>query len=339
MLFNLTNNGASELQSLTGSYYQSNDFDRTEPFVILAEEWMIDLTGQALYDRLLEFYTAEPAETPTEEDKLNAKLLQAYRMPIAYKATFDFYQTNLVSHEDTGRKVKLDKNNESMAWEWMLDRDDLAQLQLIGKTTDRLFKFLDKQKVNEWLASENRMAARKLFVNSVELFNNIYPIDKSHLFYQTILPFISEVQRTKIKPALGAYYADQLEAYQRTNSEAEEVEGSGSEGGGLASELDQTMIEKIQQCVPLLAMIIAVQRLSLQALPYGVVQQFKSDRESRSASTPTLEAVKNAWISNIEPSAKEYLEQLRDYVKSLDSEVITRDYIPENSPKNKFFST
>lgn len=339
MLFNLTNNGSSELQSLTGSYYTSNDFDRTEPFVILAEEWMIDLTGQALYDRLLAHYNAAVPDAPSEAYLFNAKLLQVYRMPIAYKATFDFYQANLVSHEDTGRKVKLDKNNESMAWEWMLDRDDLAQLQLIGKTTDRLFKFLDKEKVSEWLTSENRMASRELFVNTVKLFNNIYPIDNSHLFYQTILPFISEVQRTKIKPALGDYYTDQLEAYQRTNSEAEEVEGSGSEGAGLASELDQTMIDKIQQCVPLLAMIIAVQRLSLQALPYGVVQQFKSDRESRSASAPTLEATKNAWIYSIQPKANEYLEQLRDYVKSLDSEVITRDYIPENSPENKFFST
>lgn len=337
MLFNRDNNGAAELRKLTGSYYATNDFTKIENFVKMAEEEMIELTGQALYDQLDSIYN--PSGSGSAGGGLEGndqELLDVYRTPIAYKAAFNFYKANLVTHQDTGRKVKLDNNNEKMPWEWMLEADNKAQLGMIRSTTDRLIKYLDKNEIDTWLDSPKRKAIRKLFVNSHELFNDVYPINNSPSFFYTILPFISEVQRKHIKPALGAIYSEQLAAWQLYNPELEAAEGSGSAGGGLPEAIDLELIAKIQQCVPLLAMVIAVKRLSLQVLPEGVVQQFSSMVQTTKASQPSMDAVREAWITSMMKDANQDLNELKRYVTAPTEEPT---YIPEQSTDIKGLRT
>src|SRR5690554_464828 len=120
ILFNRNGDGATELRNATGSYYANNNFDKIRTDVSLATDEMVRLVGGDLMARALVHYnsTEYKLSAPTADQKKNDTLVELLQVPIAYKATFRYYQTNLVGHEDSGRKVKIDNENERMPWEW-----------------------------------------------------------------------------------------------------------------------------------------------------------------------------------------------------------------------------
>lgn len=340
MLFNKSNNGAKELRDRTGAYYANNDFTKIETDVILAEQDIIKLVGNAVYKRAKDHYnsSAYKKESPSEAEALNDMLVQLLQIPIAYRATFNFYQSNLVSHKDTGRNVSIDPNHEKMAWEWMLDRDDQAHLSKIKKTTDMLISWLETNNISEWLGSDNRKATRELFVNSEQIFQNAYPIDSSPRFFYTVLSWNREVQTKTIKKALGSQY-DLLLASWKYQEEA--GSGSGSANGGIpaAEEPIEGLLEMVQQVIPLFVMIMAVKRLSLQALPDSVVQQYKSDRSARSASAPAMKDIIEYHVTRLKYDADIILDDIKKLIQSADPEAGKYQLLPENDEKNKYFRT
>jgi hypothetical protein len=339
MLFNKDNNGAVELRDRTGSYYANNKFERVATDVLLAESELTKLVGQAVYDRAHAHYQSEnyQAANPDETQALNDQLVLLLQLPIAYRATFNYYQSNLVSHEDAGRKVKLDPENEKMPWEWMLDRDDEAQLRKAHQTTDLLLAWLEDQQLPEWMESQNRKTARRLFVHNEAIFQDAYPIDASPRFYYTVLPWIREVQERAILKALGAQYTELL-AYH-----LEGTVGSGSGSSGIPSadgdpDLAE-LLDLVQKAIPLLVMVMAVKRLSLQVLPEGVVQQFKSNMQSRAASAAALPEVISWHAKRLQEDAGEVLDDVRSWLQRADPESGTYPLLPENEETNKFFRT
>jgi len=343
MLFNKSNNGSVELRDATGSYYANNKFERIKTDVMLAEKQIRRLVGLPVYQRAIAHYKSEDYLPPssTEEREVNDKLVDHLQIPIAYLATFNYYQSNLVSHEDTGRKVKLDNENEKMPWEWMLDRDDQAQLRKIHDTQDLLIEFLEENKIAEWLDSENRRLARSLFVSNQSIFQDAYPIDNSPRFYYTLMPFMREVQERTIKKALGDIYADLLSYYQ--SEMPAEGSSSGSSGGGIPGpeneELLQQILPLVQSVIPLLTMAMAVKRLSLQVLPEGVVQQFKSMLQSRNASTAAAPELVKMYSQELTKDANYLLDDIKLILLSADPEANEYRLQPKNDEANKFFRT
>ncbi len=345
LLFNKSSNGAEELQQLTGSYYENNEFERIKTDCLLSQEKIQDLVGKEVIQRALDFYHSDDFDledysgSSSEELQLNKDLVQYLQIPIAYLATIRYYESNLVSHEDGGRKVKIDNENEKMAWEWMLDRDDAAQLLKANETIDRLVRFLEVSQINEWLTSTNRKLTRKLFINSVELFHQSYPIDNSSRFFYTITPFLQEVQNRAIKKALGDTKFNELLAYwQNFNS----VDGSGSGSSGLpGDETDEgleELLQSVQLVMPLLAMIIAAKRLTLQVLPDSVVQKFHSMMQSRGASQVALPAVVKAFCDDLQEDATYLLDDIKRHLHASDPDSLDYQMLPNNDETNKFFS-
>ncbi len=339
MLFNKYTNGSLELRDRTGSYYANNKFDRVATDVMLAESELIKLVGQGVYDRAAAHYNSDnyQVQNPDPVQALNDQLVLLLQIPIAYRATFNYYQSNLVSHEDAGRKVKLDPENEKMPWEWMLDRDDEAQVKKTNQTTDMLLAWLEEKRLPEWMESSNRVAARRLFVHNEAIFQDAYPIDASPRFYYTVLPWIREVQERTIKRALGGKYGELL-AYH-----LDEMDGSGSAGSGIPSadgDLDmEELLGLVQKAIPLLVMVKAVKRLSLQVLPEGVVQQFKSNLQSRAASTSALPEVITWHAKRLEEDAREVLDDVRLWLQRANPESAVFPLLPDNKEENKFFRT
>ncbi|EMS34616.1 hypothetical protein C943_03303 [Mariniradius saccharolyticus AK6] len=347
MLFNKSNNGAEELRERTGSYYANNDFARISTDVMLAEEEMIKLVGKAVYNKALDHYKSSSynlANPSADQAKLD-KLVKLLQMPIAYKATFNYYQSNLVSHQDSGRKVSIDNENEKMAWEWMLDRDDEAQLRKVNQTTDLLINWLESEKLAEWMDSDNRRTARKLFVNSETIFQDGYPIDQSPRFFYTVLPFNKEIQQRTIKKALGAQYEHLLNYWIALQSDAGEAgSGSGSTNGGIPSAPGDATLEAIlplvQKAIPLLVMSMAVKRLALQVLPEGVVQQYKSDRAARAGSKPIeLREIIDWHVKKLQDDADTHLNDIKEILRASNPEASTYQLLPNNSESNKYFRT
>ncbi|GHB44404.1 DUF6712 family protein [Mongoliitalea lutea] len=332
MLFNKSNQGAQELQDRTGSYYANNDFSRIETDVLLAEKDIIKIVGGGVYARALNHYNSSNYQSESTDHVINNKLVQMLQMPIAYLATYNYYQSNLVSHQDTGRKVSIDNQNEKMAWEWMLDRDDRAHLLKVNKTVDLLISWLEENNITEWKNSDNRKLTRELFVNSEKVFQESYPIDESPRFFYTVLAWNNEVQTKTIKKALGALYAPLLAFWQSSL-----VSGSGTPPDN-ADEL-QELLEMVQKTIPLFVMSKAVKRLSLQVLPDSVVQQFKSDRGARAASTPALTEVIEWHHSSLLRDAYLALDDIKLFLQRMDPESGRFQLIPENKPSRKFART
>lgn len=351
LLINKDSNGAQELEELTGAYYRNNDFPRIKTDWELSQDDITAIVGKAVMERALEHYYSGdylPEGDDGSGDNTDNDLVRYLQIPIAFKATFKYYQSNIVSHEDQGRKIKVDSANEKLPWEWMLDRDDLAHIDKIHKTTDRVLKFLEENEITEWMSSPNRTAARKLFVNSEAIFHEAYPIDMSPGFYYTVTPFIREVQTRIIKKALGDTYYKNLVSYWLEHTQivtgSGSWDGSGSWGSGLPGYPEQNefyddLLAFVQKVIPLFTMVIAVKRLSLQVLPTGVVQQVKSMMQTANSSqAPVMDIIK-LFAHNIQLEADHQLDDIKLILQAADPEANNYRLIPKNCETNKFFRT
>jgi|GEM_PF-270922 len=318
---NMIISSSEELARLTGSFYENNEFSRIETDVLLEIEALTEIVGRDIYDLAFNHYQSDNYGV-AEFEHLN-NLVQHIQLPVALMSTFRYYQSNIMSHEDSGRKLKVDKQTEATPWEWMLDRDDDAQLRKAYSATDRLIKFLDNAVFDQWIGSAKQRATKNLFVNNAAVFHNNYPIDESPRFYYTLVPFIAEVQRNYIAKVLGKAKYDQLLAAFQTNN---------------TSTSDNVLIELIQQAIPLATMAIAVKRLSLKVLPEGVVQQFKSMMQGRSASQPALLDMIQYVADDLKKDAQLQLDLLKKELNKSNPDALIYNLLPKNDESNKYFS-
>jgi len=324
LLFDKLGKGAEELKEITGSYYANNDFKKIKSEILDKTEKIIKLIGTGVYTLAENYYHQPPAEANLQLQNLT----QHVQLAIAYGATFDFFRMNIVSHEDSGRKLKLNAANEKMPWEWMLDRDDEIHQRKANNAVDRLIAFLDASNFEAWKNSEAQKATKELFVNTTELFNRIYSIDGSGYFFHLLKPIMGEVQRTQIMPALGtAKYKELLEFHQNSdNSESSDNSD------------DELLLILVQQAIPLLTILLAVDRLSISVMPYGLVQKFQSERQGRNASLIAPDEAIRKFTIKLERSATRAFDIMK---KQLNASFNYDDYplLPENNEDQKFFRT
>lgn len=345
MIFNKNEKGNEELRTLTGSYYKSNDFDKISVKVELASEDLVNLIGQAIFDKaqthyLSDYYLTPPVAVPVESGSgsgsageglpavdypLLDRLVQHIQLPIAFIATLWHSQGNDISHEDTGRKVKLDKTSESIAWEWQYNRDDASALRNYQKAYDRLIRFLNANNFAEWDNSTAKKNTLSLFIDTPEHFNRLFAIDDSPVFFLRIAPLMREVERKHIKPILGTEKFNALK----------ELIQSGAE----MSEQDQELYDYVCDPIPLITMSMAVKRFSLTVIPEGVVQNFFSERSTSKANIPaTLDLVTNVSRSLLKDGMLN-IDELKKYWSALNTDVTDEtitEFLPNSLLTDKF---
>lgn len=331
MIFNKTNNGNEELRKLTGAYYKSNDFEKIEMKVQLASEDLCALISNEVFARAEVHYQGVnyQAENPTPELSFLDNLVQHIQLPIAFIATFWHYQSNDISHEDTGRKMKIDADNEKMAWEWMYDRDDAAAMRMYQKAYDRLIKFLNDNasSLPEWEESDARKKSLALFISTYEHFNELFAIDNSPTFFLRLAPIMSEIERKHIKPILGTEKFTEIKAAVQSGEDL--------------SEENQELYDFVCDPIPLLTMAKAAKRFSLSIMPEGVVQFFTSERHTAKASMAVvLEQVKFV-AKDLDNDGKEVLNELKKYWSALNTDETDQSIdslVPGGETTDKFFS-
>jgi len=327
MLFNKDGKGNEELRLRTGSYYKSNLFDKIAIQVELASDDLIALVGNDIYVKAELHYQSVnyAAQSPTPElDKLDM-LVHYMQAPIAFLATLWHYQGNDLSHEDSGRKVKIDAESEKIAWDWQYDRDDAAAMRNYQRSFDRLIKFLNGASLPEWDESDAKKNTLDLFINTAAHFNRLFPIDDSPVFFLRLAPLMREVERKLIKPILGAEKFNELKAAIRTGQEL--------------SETDEELYEYICDPIPALTMAMAVKRFSLTVIPEGVVQNFFSERHTRSASLPAPLVHVNEVSKSLKKDGLDILNELKKYWGALnvdESDQDLTDMLPKATITDKF---
>lgn len=168
------------------THYKSDDFEKVLDCAYCESEHSgsgSDDGGKSnleLYDNLV--YLAQMAVT-----------LMGYR---------EFALNNDATHTKTGRMARMDKETDEWT-EKLIDRDDWALQRKIHKAIDRLTKFVDDNKIEEWINSDVYGQTRELLVWNAECFHQFHPIDYSQRLYMLMLPMIRSVQQEYIEPALG----------------------------------------------------------------------------------------------------------------------------------------
>lgn len=305
-----------QLRALTSSWYASNDFDRIKQDIELETEDLAKIVG----DEIIEMaQIIADKEAPTDEEKM---LLNRVSLPIALMAVFRYGQSNVVAH-DQKRIIKLDAENEKLPWEWMLDRDDAAHLSKAQRAVDRLIDFLDKSDIEAWTMSNQRKAAKALFVYNTALFAEYYPVVNSARFFMLAIPLLKEIQVTRIKDALGADYKPLLEAVQAGDISSDKVD----------------LLDMVRRAQVLATIALAVRRLNIQVLPEGLIKAVRSEGSSVNANKPTSVEDVRFFEIRMNDDADKFIDKIKRERNKATPENLNYKMLPNNDPKDKFAST
>ncbi len=341
MLFNKTLTNATairELKTFIGFLFSSTSFSDIEMDIILSEEEIQKTIGEEIYTLADNHYNSNrfgPGATfKTADETLLDSLVAHIQLPVALMAYHSYSATNDVSHEKTGRKLKIDSDNEKIPFEWMLIRDEEAILNKAYKTTDRLIAFLDKQLKTDpvnaigetWGGSTAYKLSKEALISSAELFDSIFPIEKSRRFYITILPFILENQRKII----GATITPEiLSGLKEKILDEDEL-----------TDADVKLIELIRPPLALYSMATAVQRLAINIMPNGIFQEYFSNKFTAKVKHEFDLSVRRELIASLRDDAKQEMKHLEQHLAKLAKEAIDEDYeAPEQlriDPDTKF---
>lgn len=325
MLFNKSDNGQDELKALLGFLFASDNFDNIKTDIELAEEDMIELIGQDVYDKAQEHYDSE--NWGDEDFTLLNNLVKHIQLPVAYYAYHAYAAHTDITHGENGRKVFIDPDNEKIAWEWMIHKDDEAILNKAHKTTDRLIAFLEKNEddIEEWKESDAQKAARRLFIQNTKVFDGIFPIDNSRRFFIKIIPFMDEVERKYLKPVLGDRYATIKTAIE----------------AGETDDYDD-LIALIRVPVAYLTLGIAIRRLSVSLMPNGIFHDYVSEWMTQKAKLPASVGIRTEVGKALENEGMFELKVLQQEIAKLDAVAASETYEPTDmtermDPDNQIF--
>lgn len=288
-------NSSEELRALTGSYFANNDFTRIEGVLQTVEQEIARTIGLAALDAL------------------EGDALLAAQQATAYMATMRYYRLNDISHETTGRKVKIDKENEARPFEWQLARDDRMHLEEYYRALDRLLYALAGTEL--FRESPVWQRQQRLIVKDSGTMAWLTGVDDSAWLYLRLQPFLAESQRFVEKAYGEAFNPEDFDT--------------------LFPSTD-TLDYAAMKAVALGAIALMGRRTSLQTLPYGLMNIFESDGGGNRQEQGTMERIAD-YLKQLSRDQHYWLEEmkrLRDAAAGL--ETTTHLQMPENDRHNKY---
>ena len=305
MLFNKDLNGSRELYELSGTFQASADFRSIESELDSARNEVASVIGEEVMALAEQAYEAD---IPTEAQQL---LANAVRKPVAYLAISRHARLNMLSHGETGRKIKTD-DNEKVPFEWMVDRDDREMRERYYRAMDLLLEYLEKQGLAEWSRSGCGFRQRSSIVRSLAAMEEVYPADHSYYMYYKMLPVMLEVQNTRLAGLVGT---DTVNAI-------------------LAGSAGETVAATAVRYVVLHALVTAVKRWTLDAFPLSVSRRFSPTYQGNRASSA-------ASLKEIEWYLGNLLEQATEAEKDLVTAISGNPWkgarlVPDNDPRKKY---
>lgn len=290
---------SEELRELTGSFYANADFTRISHIVETVQREVARIIGQATMTWL-------------EGDGKDSDAADACRTAIAYMATLRYYRLNDISHEDMGRKVKIDHENEARPFEWQLARDDRMHLEEYYRALDRLISCLSDNE--HFIGTDACKRIGTLIIKDADSLTWLTGIDPSPWLFMRMVPYISESQRFVEKAYGQSFNPEDFHPFPDTD----------------------TMEYAAQKAVALGAIALMGRRTSLQALPYGLMKIFESDGGGNRQEAAALDRLDD-YLKHLSKDQHYWLNEmktLRDEEAGL--EPVPHLQMPENDQKNKF---
>lgn len=314
MIFNKNGKGSEELYQLSGTFQASTDFNAIAAEIDSATAEVADIVGQGVIAAAEEIY-AKPQPDTDEQ-----KFLEAVQRAVAYLAIGRYARLTGLSHGDTGRKIKTDEN-EKIPFEWMIDRDDREMRERYFRALDALFALLETAAPGTgweeaWKNSDARILAMSLIVKTLRDVEHVYPLEHSRYMFHMLAPVIKEIQDTRLLNIIGE---DRLQKL---------IDGDSS----VLNIRNQSI-----RLTVLLAMATAVKRWSVEVFPLSVARRFHPSYQGNRTSVQASTAEMEWFIDKLESQAKDAALELQTAITGNPYEGM--ELVPENSPRNKYFTT
>lgn len=298
MLFDKKNGGSSELAELTGQWYASTPYRLIGSEIDFAKREVASLVGSDV---------VSAAESEYESGQAASGFVNAVRLPIAFLAISRYAALSVVSHEGTGRKVKMD-DNEKMPFEWMIDRDDRAMKERYYRAMDSLYEYLDDNKVKAWVSSGMKKALSESIVPSLTEFERVYPIDGSYYVYYKLQRLVIEAQKIELEPFFGDAWKDI-----RSNDH---------------------LLYLARSYAILRAVTMAASRWSLEVFPLEIAKRFSVSYQGNRESSAAVSGEIDWYLGKLEKQIKDLRHKIRLSIDGAAEEKL----LPENDSSNKFFT-
>ena len=300
---------SDDITAITGSYYKNNNFAKVLPFLQTAETKLAKIIGKETVDKVETIFSSDKQ---SDDDKA---LLIMIQRPVAVMGTLELYRHNDISHEDTGRKIKIDADKEKLPWEWQLQRDDDIQLNDYYDAVDDLLAYLEDNKIDTWLVQKKRIAYKKLLIQDSDTFSEFWNIDSPRIFMQ-LVPLISEAQRMWLIPAYG-YSEDDFDALLLK-----------VQSGNADSEPEYVYAAN---ALVLYTMYLAFKRGMYSIIPQGVVQ-----RNLQSDGMYKGESITYSMVNKYAESLHRDADKMLDKMKTVKNGNPVYDLLPDNDKNNKY---
>ena len=338
---------AEQLRNLTGSYYANNDFEKIRTTLQGVEDEVADIIGRRVMEQLVTESTGQEGTIKIDTDNgqlrvgekeisvgddgtvtiggyspyglqmrvegttlylSNRRAVVACQQAVGYMATMRFYRLNDISHENAGRKVKIDRDNEARPFEWQLARDDRAHLEEYYRALDRLISSLSDDPRFQLTPTWQHIS--RLIVRDADSLGYLTGLEPSPWLFLRMVPYLDESQRFVAK------------AY-----------GTGFDTIGEAS---QELQHAAQMAVALGAIALMGRRTSLQTMPYGLMKLFEQDGGGNRREASDAERIDD-YLRHLSREQHYWLNEMRQLRDdAAGTEAATYLQMPDNDNRNKY---
>lgn len=292
----------TELKDLTG-VSMALSIESLTPYLGMswAEDQLINILGQSLYDNLLNAYSDDSINAP-EQAKLKALLPYAQK-PLAALAVYSFMQEGGVMISDQGITADRDRS----AYQWQQQKAESHYLENAYRALDRLIGYLIKNKADypDWTDTAYHTLQAKLLISTPAQFNEHINIRSSYRTFVALLPHLQQVQERQIASLLGEdFLADIL--------------------GKLTDDQYRTVLKYLRPALAFLSMAEAIEVLHIEITGDGALLH------SLRTNVGNIQEQRAPESSELARSALRYQERGRSWLEEL------RAYLNANASAEKY---
>ena len=283
MLFNRNASGSEELFTITGSFSAGSDFGAIAPELDDAMWTVGSIVGHGV---------VAMAEKDYETGHCGG-LVAAVQLPVALLAIL---------------------RHEKIPFEWMIDRDERAQLDRYYRALDALWAFIEASDDEDLKKAASHRLFDESIVKSVEDFENVYPIDGSRYVFHMFLGLVVESQG-QLKRLVGP------DVWSRVLS-------------GRGTELRRAS----ERFVVLSAVSKAARRWSLAVLPLSVARRFSPSYQGNVESSAASREEMTAYAAEMDRQIDEARQEVLAEMAAADNPYDGYDPLPINDRSKKYFT-
>lgn len=197
LLFNHANKGKTEIKEILGFLDGGFTYKNLEPDIILTTPYLIDLTGQQVYDKLYSFYKEQTTGLDAAQTEIHSNAVKYSQIYVLSMAYLDYAPDNDLNHTNAGRTFSAE-DNQKIPWEWQVQASNASIKRRAYKALDLLMALLDSSEWTEWTTSDQYKTANATLIKNTLEFDKVFPIDKSGQLFYRLVPFMADFEEESI---------------------------------------------------------------------------------------------------------------------------------------------